>query len=216
MQFRVLASLCAISTLVMASPAPAQLPFVPTESADSLTAQYASSAQPHPRHADPPVHRPLSLADLLTSSRQASIAYDYIRDSPAIAALLIAPKPHYTTLLIPTNSAIMALARKPHQGPAPVVGGEIRDLGGEGEKEHEELCRAYLERWVKLHVVPGRVGEEKKEGKEYDTMVEGRKVSFVRAIDGPGAVLVMPGRIAVTGVAEVCGLVWIRTTRELI
>ena len=124
--------------------------------------------------------------------------YSYIRDSADISALLIAPK-SYTTLLIPSNSAILSLARKPHQGPPPVVGGEIEGL--EGDRQREDACREYEEEWVKLHVIPGRVGE--KEGVAYKTMVEGRTVSFVRALDGAKAVMVMPGRIPVLNVIEV-------------
>lgn len=158
-------------------------------------------------NADPsltPSRRPTTLADLLTKDRKSSMAYDYMRDSPLISSILVSPK-SYTTFLVPTNSAIMSLTRKPHQGPAPVVGGEVISIGIESDKEHEEKLRAYLERWVMLHVVPGPVDEraDNDDGKEYPTMVEGRSVSFVKAIDGPGAVLVMPGNIRVAGVLEV-------------
>ncbi|KAK4690261.1 hypothetical protein P7C70_g9634, partial [Phenoliferia sp. Uapishka_3] len=133
------------------------MPFAPASSADS---SYLSSpqsvlillhlpARSCPTNSLSTLRRPLSLADLLTSSRTSSIAYDYIRDSPLISSLLIAPAPRsYTTLLIPTNSAIMALHRKPHQGPAPttapVINGEVNTLE-ESEKEKEQASRDYLE-----------------------------------------------------------------------
>ncbi|KAL8276564.1 hypothetical protein RQP46_011054 [Phenoliferia psychrophenolica] len=183
MHLRTFLATCTLVTVAMTSPTPDhQVPFLPSSRPHILSSQ------------------PITLADLLTSGKACDIAYSYIRDSEAVSSLLIAPKPSYTTLLIPVNSAIMSLARKPHQGPPPPIsGGEIKGVL-ESEKQHEEECRAYEERWVKLHVIPGKVGE--KEGVEHDTMVEGRKISFVRALDGAASVYVMPGRLPVLNVLE--------------
>lgn len=59
----------------------------------------------------PQTHSQPSLADLLTIESSASIYYSYARETE-LSSLFSDERAHLT-LLVPTNKAIMALARKP-------------------------------------------------------------------------------------------------------
>jgi hypothetical protein len=139
-----------------------------------------------------------SLADKLTRSKS-RVFFDYARDSTAVATLLVDPN-GAATILAPTDSAVLALERRPHQGPLPV-----ETVDGEVSSNEEERQRAeWLERWVKGHVVLEKVDLEGEgwEEREYTTM-EGKRVRFVPSgASGEGRKLV-PGDIEVVGEEQV-------------
>ncbi|KAH8111865.1 hypothetical protein DFH11DRAFT_1610399 [Phellopilus nigrolimitatus] len=89
----------------------------------------------------------LMLSDILTVQSAASIFYSYARDTH-VGELFKRPDARLT-VFAPTNKAVMALARKPNQGPAPVEDGTIIS-----EKEFDERSRENCERWVSAHIVP--------------------------------------------------------------
>ncbi|BGP14712.1 hypothetical protein JCM10213_002759 [Rhodosporidiobolus nylandii] len=136
-----------------------------------------------------------TLADLLTRSKTARMFYGYSRDSAAVSTLLL-DSTGSVTVLAPTDSAITALARKPHQGPPPrnADGGEVR-----ASVEDERAAAEYLERWCKAHIVLERVQLEEDgwEEREYATMA-GTMVRFARSADGKGRTL-LPGDVEVVG-----------------
>lgn len=138
--------------------------------------------------------------------RQARLYFDYARDSTLVSTLLSDPSGR-ATILAPTDSAILALSRRPHQGPLPVVPGSLVGAGGAGgvsSNEEERSAAEWLERWVKGHVVLEEVRLEGEgwEEREYETM-EGRKVRFEGSGEGgEGRRLVAEG-IEVVGEEQV-------------
>lgn len=154
-----------------------QLPFL-----DSMTPSTSSSP---------------SLTDLLTRSKS-SIFYGYIRESTYISTRLANPL-ESTTILAPLNSAILSLARKPHQGRPEPVEGHVE--GYAGSREDEQDRADYLENWIKRHLIDGKV-ELEGEGKDYETLHDGEKVSFVKG-DGDALYKVMPGDVEVVEIEQV-------------
>lgn len=151
-----------------------------------------------------------SLTSLLTSSRQSSLFYDYLRTAAPLSlhARLSAPPPSFVTLLVPTNQAILALQRRPHQGPpGPVVVDGAREgvfkVTVVDAREEEEAREAYLGRWVERHAVAGEVELEGEgwEGRKWETL-DGAKIWFELGEDGETRVL-QPGGIEVVGVDSV-------------
>lgn len=66
---------------------------------------------------------------------------------------MLSQKGGFITAFVPTNKAVMQLARKPHQGPAPVDEG-IKITEAQFDKESKDNVR----QWVSAHLVPGEVG----------------------------------------------------------
>ncbi|GAA6014193.1 hypothetical protein JCM10207_006128 [Rhodosporidiobolus poonsookiae] len=132
-----------------------------------------------------------SLADVLTRSRQARIMFDYLRDSAQVSTVLVDPSGS-STVLAPVDSAILALARKPHEGPESFDEPDIRS------NEEERRRAEYLEQWVKAHLVLEKVDLEADgwDGKEYTTMA-GSTVRFATS-DADGR-KVLPGDVEVVG-----------------
>ncbi|TFK21550.1 hypothetical protein FA15DRAFT_672482 [Coprinopsis marcescibilis] len=97
----------------------------------------------------PQVSSKPSLADLLTIESSASIFYSYARELELSRGL--SQRDMKMTLFVPTNKAVMALARKPHQDskPSGEDGIEI------SEQEYERNSKSNVERWVSAHIVPG-------------------------------------------------------------
>ena len=137
-----------------------------------------------------------SLTDLLTRSKS-SIFYGYIRESTSISTRLANPLGE-TTILAPLNSAILSLARKPHQGPPEPAEGHV--VGYSGSREDEQDRADYLENWIKRHMIEGKV--ELDEEKEYETLHQGEKVSFVKG-SGEVKYKVMPGDVEVVEIEQV-------------
>ncbi|GAA5958727.1 hypothetical protein JCM3765_006018 [Sporobolomyces pararoseus] len=140
-----------------------------------------------------------SLTDLLTRSKNSRIFYDYLRDSSSVSTRLANPL-ESTTILAPVNSAIIALERRPHQGPPEPAGGHVE--GYAGSREDEQARADYLEKWIKRHLISGKVDLEV-ESKEYETLQGGDKVTFVRnQKDGQTGYRVMPGDVEVVEIEQ--------------
>jgi len=182
-----LVALFSLASLAISAPPPAQLAF----GTDSLVTGYSS------------------LTSLLTSSRQSSLYYDYFRTAaPAsLHAQLSAPPPAHTTLLVPTNQAILALQRKPHQGPPGPVVVDVPEgmfkITMIDAREEEEAREAYLVKWIERHAIAGKVDLDGEgwQGKRFSAM-DGAQVWFELADDGETRVL-QPGGIEVVGVESV-------------
>ncbi|KDE02937.1 hypothetical protein MVLG_06534 [Microbotryum lychnidis-dioicae p1A1 Lamole] len=149
----------------------------------------------------------MALADLLTQSRRTSIFYDYCRDVPSVSALLNAPpsssKETLPTLLVPLNSAIIAMAHKPHQT-QPTTDSRFHQL--RTERQLEDESNAYLSRWVRAHVIPAEVemGSEGWQDKTYETL-DHSSVQFALRKDettNEERVVIMPGQIEVVGMSQ--------------
>jgi len=107
-----------------------------------------------------------SLADLLTIEPSASIFYSYAREIEL--SQMFGNLKSKSTILVPTNKAVMALSRKPHQGPAPADSGVIIS-----QEEYDSMSKEYVERWVSAHIVPAVVALG-----SYDTLLDGVTVTF--------------------------------------
>ncbi|KAI0724768.1 hypothetical protein C8Q72DRAFT_492916 [Fomitopsis betulina] len=117
----------------------------------------------------PQTHSQPSLADLLTIQSSASIYFSYARETE-LSSLFNDEKARLT-LLVPTNKAIMALARKPHEGSAPVKDGVITD------SEFDALSKEHVLRWVSAHIIP-KSPISLTSSEPYDTMLPERQVTF--------------------------------------
>ncbi|KIJ66584.1 hypothetical protein HYDPIDRAFT_86539 [Hydnomerulius pinastri MD-312] len=121
-----------------------------------------------------PVYSPLTtaqptLSDLLTIESTASIYFSYARETKFSQEFDASGQ--QITLLVPTNKAVMALARKPHQGPAPVEPKiEIT------EQQFDEQSNRNVLRWVAAHIIP--VISLSDAPVTYDTMLDGKSVTF--------------------------------------
>ncbi|TCD71133.1 hypothetical protein EIP91_012081 [Steccherinum ochraceum] len=137
-----------------------------------MAAQQDQETLASPEAHDPtaPLTTPVpSLADLLTIEPSASIFYTYAREVEL--SELFADSEGNNTVLVPTNKAVMALSRKPHQGPAPVDSGVVIT-----QQEYDRMSKENVERWVSAHIVPSHIGLPSSE--TYDTMLEGVSVTF--------------------------------------
>ncbi|KIP04319.1 hypothetical protein PHLGIDRAFT_76100 [Phlebiopsis gigantea 11061_1 CR5-6] len=96
----------------------------------------------------PQTHAEPTLADLLTIEPPASIFFSYARELELSRAF--ADRDSRMTLLVPTNKAVMALARKPHQGPVPPEDSGVII----SEEELEAQSKQNVERWISAHIIP--------------------------------------------------------------
>ncbi|KAJ7632120.1 hypothetical protein FB45DRAFT_493693 [Roridomyces roridus] len=110
-----------------------------------------------------------TLADLLTIESSTSIFYSYSRELASISDTLSDSQSVPVTLIAPTNKAVMALARKPHQGP---VDSEITITD---EELADAQARANVERWVSAHIIPQSpiTFDE-----TYPTLLTGKSITF--------------------------------------
>ncbi|KAI0828812.1 hypothetical protein BC628DRAFT_1337427 [Trametes gibbosa] len=111
-----------------------------------------------------------SLADLLTIESSTSIFYSYARETEL--SKLFADKDAKSTLLVPTNKAVIALPRKPHEGPAPIREGVILS-----EAEFDDLSKKNVERWVSAHIIPEYLASLLSPA-EHRTLLDGKNVTF--------------------------------------
>ncbi|TBU29778.1 hypothetical protein BD309DRAFT_654693 [Dichomitus squalens] len=116
-----------------------------------------------------------SLADLLTIEPSASIFYSYARELE-LSQLLSNPNAQ-NTLLVPTNKAVIALPRKPHEDPKPLDDGVILS-----EAEFDTISKQNVERWVSAHIIPQSPISLTSDG-EFETLLSGRNVTFT-VVDG--------------------------------
>ncbi|OAX41016.1 hypothetical protein K503DRAFT_736490 [Rhizopogon vinicolor AM-OR11-026] len=91
-----------------------------------------------------------TLADLLTIEASASIYYSYAREIDLSS--LFSSESVWFAILVPTNKAVMALARKPHQGPE-----HVEPQPEISEQELDERSKRNVERWVSAHIIPSRI-----------------------------------------------------------
>ncbi|KAF8826224.1 uncharacterized protein C8R40DRAFT_1166775 [Lentinula edodes] len=128
-----------------------------------------------------------SLADLLTIESSASIFYSYAREL-ALSQLFADSKSSVwdgdqkltlanggLTLLVPTNKAVMALARKPHQGPPPKNENEGITISDE---EFHKLSKENVQRWVEAHIIASSPLTFPAPTVTYETVLQGKFVSF--------------------------------------
>ncbi|KAF9225143.1 hypothetical protein BS17DRAFT_778210 [Gyrodon lividus] len=111
-----------------------------------------------------------TLSDLLTIESSASIYFSYARETEFSKDF--GAEHQQLTLLVPTNKAIMALGRKPHQGPTPLES-EIEIT----EQQYDEQSKRNVDRWVAAHIIPSRVSLFDVPV-TYDTMLDGKSVTF--------------------------------------
>lgn len=91
-----------------------------------------------------------TLFDLLVLQRGSSIFFDYLRESSTISQRMN-DESAKSTLLLPTNKAVIALGWKPHQGPpTPSPDGDVK------VEITEEMGKANVERWLSAHILPVR------------------------------------------------------------
>ncbi|KAJ7722290.1 hypothetical protein DFH07DRAFT_857059 [Mycena maculata] len=113
-----------------------------------------------------------TLADLLTIEQTTSIFYSYAREltsSNVFSDSGASP----ITLLVPTNKAVMALSRKPHQGPAPDI--VITD------EEFDSKSKENVERWVSAHIIPqSPIAFDQ----TYPTLLDGKTITFTQSKKG--------------------------------
>ncbi|KAK1225344.1 hypothetical protein PQX77_011705 [Marasmius sp. AFHP31] len=109
-----------------------------------------------------------TLADLLTIDSSTSIFYSYARELEL--SKLLNDESAGLMLLAPTNKAVMALARKPHEST------ETRDETVISEEEFDKMAKRNVERWVSAHIIAEPL--EKLEMRSYNTLLEGKSVTF--------------------------------------
>ncbi|KAH9982268.1 hypothetical protein BGW80DRAFT_1433698 [Lactifluus volemus] len=95
----------------------------------------------------PTSHGQPTLFDLLTVEPNTSIFFSYVREIELVRLFMNADS--NVTVLVPTNKAVMALEKKPHQAPI-----QIEDDIKLTEQELEERSEKNVEHWVSLHIIP--------------------------------------------------------------
>ncbi|KAJ6488488.1 hypothetical protein C8R47DRAFT_1125703 [Mycena vitilis] len=115
-----------------------------------------------------------TLADLLTIEQSTSIFYSYARE--LTLSTMFSDADASVTLLVPTNKAVMALARKPHQGPEPVDTGVVIT-----DEEFDSRSKENVERWVSAHIIPqSPIAFDE----SHPTLLDGKSISFERVKRG--------------------------------
>jgi len=130
----------------------------------------AAAADQVPMDFGRPSSRLPTLFDLLTIEPTTSIFFSYARELE-LSRLLVDLNSNIT-VLVPTNKAVMALAKKPHQDSAP-IDGSIKLT----EQELEERSKKNVERWVSLHMIPK--SPIPLASRTYPTLAEGKTITFV-------------------------------------
>ncbi|WVQ97933.1 hypothetical protein IAU59_005052 [Kwoniella sp. CBS 9459] len=126
-----------------------------------------------------------TLADALTAERGASLWWNYARDSPSVTARLVSRDKH-TTILVPTDKAIIALGRKPHQHPGLSYRGAFSS------------SKTNTERFLAAHMIEGGKTPEVKSS----TLLDGFGVEMVKDKSAKGGWRIQPGDIEVLGIKE--------------
>jgi len=117
-----------------------------------------------------PVHTLPNLFDTLILQRGSSIFFDYVREVPSIHQRTTDPEAK-TTLLVPSNKAVIALGWKPERRGVPTTGGKI--------EISEQSLNANVERWVSGHVLPIR-DLDLKTTEPQDTLLDGKPIRLER------------------------------------
>ena len=87
-----------------------------------------------------------TLFDTLMLQRSSSIFFDYIRETSALHQR-VSDVNTQSTLLVPTNKAVVALGWKPNHGPPPKSDSEKIEIT-------EASGRENVERWLGAHLLP--------------------------------------------------------------
>ncbi|KAF7294693.1 FAS1 domain-containing protein [Mycena indigotica] len=111
-----------------------------------------------------------TIADLLTIESSLSIFYGYARELHLSNTFSDSNAPEIT-VLAPTNKAVMALARKPHQDPVPADDGVIIT-----EEEFDAKSKENVQRWISAHIIPH--GAIQFDDQTYDTLLDGKSLTF--------------------------------------
>jgi len=119
----------------------------------------------------PLTHSKPSIADLLTIEPSVSIFYSYARELEL--SNIFSDKKSVFTVLVPTNKAVMALSRKPHQGPPPSPSDSDIEIS---EEEFEKTSKQNVLRWVSAHIITG--SSLPLLSRQYDTLLSGKTVNF--------------------------------------
>ncbi|KAF7305149.1 FAS1 domain-containing protein [Mycena kentingensis (nom. inval.)] len=110
-----------------------------------------------------------TIADLLTLESSASIFYGYARELKLSTTFSDADAK--LTVLSPTNKAVMALARKPHQDPVPDDDGVIVT-----EEEFDARSKENIQRWVSSHIIPQSPIQF--DDQTYETLLDEKTLTF--------------------------------------
>jgi len=126
--------------------------------------------------------RPLNplptLFDTLLLQRSSSIFFDYLRELPSGPSRLLDPNIK-STLLVPSNKAVIALGWKPERGPPSQAGKESEVTIS------EEALESNVENWVGAHILP--LGDlDFKSTKPQATLPQGRYIVIERRGDTSG------------------------------
>ncbi|KAG8837315.1 hypothetical protein FRC18_009483 [Serendipita sp. 400] len=119
---------------------------------------------------------PPMLSDQLSLEPQASIFFSYARESAKLSGILSGVGEYSGqkyTVFVPTNKAVMTLARKPHQS---VEDGTIEITDEEAERQSQ----VNVERWLSAHFIPGTIGLDKGAEGEHQTLLDGKPLSLSR------------------------------------
>ncbi|KAF8547800.1 hypothetical protein OG21DRAFT_1516701 [Imleria badia] len=137
----------------------------------------AMSQDPHQDSVFTPVttSKP-SLTDLLTIESSASIYFSYARETEFSKEFSVVD--NQLTLLVPTNKAIMALSRKPHQGPE-----TVEPETEMSEQQYDEQSRRNVEHWVAAHVIPSRISLSDVPV-TYNTLLDDKSITFMPVAGG--------------------------------
>ncbi|KAK7442458.1 hypothetical protein VKT23_016055 [Stygiomarasmius scandens] len=117
----------------------------------------------------PQINTQPTLTDLLTIESSASIFYSYARDVEA--SKLFSDDSAKLTLFVPTNKAVMALARKPHQGPA-----KPDDDIVVSEEQFDRDSKENVRRWVSAHIIPETLSVL--EPGSHNTLLDGKSINI--------------------------------------
>ncbi|KZV99621.1 hypothetical protein EXIGLDRAFT_605555 [Exidia glandulosa HHB12029] len=121
-----------------------------------------------------------SLSDLLTLQSRVSIFHSYLRELEDLNARISATAGEglNTTILVPTNRAVMALPRKPH-----LPADEKEDMPVISEQQAHKESQETLHRWIAAHFIPeSPISFDA----TYPTLLDGVSVSFTK-VDSTGA-----------------------------
>ncbi|KAG7445715.1 uncharacterized protein BT62DRAFT_969437 [Guyanagaster necrorhizus] len=131
------------------------------------------------------------LSDLLTIESTVSIFYSYARELEL--SKMLDAEDSRLTVLVPTNKAVMALAKKPHQGPVPIDDGIVIT-----DEQFDKESKSNVKRWVSAHIIP-KYPLDLHTSATYKTLLDGKSVEFEVKGDGQ---IVINGDIHVKDIKE--------------
>jgi len=114
-----------------------------------------------------------SLADLMTIERSVSIFYSYARETEFSS--MFDDDAQNITVMAPNNKAVIALNRKPHQGPKDDDMESMPKVSQEFQEEF--LSKEHVVKWVGAHIIAAPISLSKKE-ESYDTLLPSHSMTF--------------------------------------